>query len=70
MAFDFQGQAALIDNEYKMYSNDGGEHFALYNIISENRNLADAYPEKYEEMVAYLRRWKESQEISAQGADY
>jgi len=73
LAFDFQGQAALIDNDYKIYSDDGGKHFALYNIMSnnsENTDLADEQPERYNEMVAYWRKWKDSQERSAQGADY
>ncbi|TQO39670.1 arylsulfatase A-like enzyme [Arenibacter algicola] len=73
LAFDFQGQAALIDNEYKIYSDDGGQHFALYNIrndMSESNNLATVQPEKLNEMVAYWNQWKESQLMSASGKDY
>ncbi|MEG3658152.1 sulfatase-like hydrolase/transferase [Arenibacter palladensis] len=73
LAFDFQGQAALIDNEYKIYSEDNGEHFALYNIESdmgENSNLANEQPKKLKEMVAYWNRWKDSQGMSASGRDY
>tara|TARA_R110000823_G_scaffold72518_3_gene166766 strand:- start:1841 stop:2242 length:402 start_codon:yes stop_codon:yes gene_type:complete len=73
LAFDFQGQAALIDNEYKIYSDDGGQHFALYNIrndMSESNNLANEQPEKLNEMVAYWNQWKESQLMSASGKDY
>ena len=73
LAFDFQSQAALIDNEYKIYSDDSGRHFALYNIgkdIGENKDLSDEQPEKYNELVAYWRQWKGSQESSALGKDY
>ena len=73
LAFDFQGQAALIDNEYKIYSDDNGEQFALYNIASdmgENNNLANEQPTKLKEMVAYWNQWKDSQEMSASGRDY
>ncbi|MCK0148127.1 sulfatase-like hydrolase/transferase [Arenibacter sp. F26102] len=73
MAFDFQGQAALIDNEYKIYSDDSGKRFALYNIrndMGENNNLANEQPTKLNEMVAYWNQWKDSQEMSASGKDY
>lgn len=73
LAFDFQSQAALIDNEYKIYSDDSGQHFALYNIgkdIGESNNLANEQPEKLNEMVAYWNQWKESQVMSASGMDY
>tara|TARA_R110002033_G_scaffold5091_2_gene22741 strand:- start:188 stop:589 length:402 start_codon:yes stop_codon:yes gene_type:complete len=73
LAFDFQDQAALIDNEYKIYSDDSGQHFALYNIrtdMGENNNLANEQPQKLNEMVAYWNQWKDSQETSASGKDY
>ena len=73
LAFDFQDQAALIDNEYKIYSDDSGQHFALYNIrtdMGENNNLANEQPQKLNEMVAYWNQWKDSQETSALGKDY
>ena len=73
LAFDFNEQAVLIDNDYKIYSDDGGQHFALYNIrndIGENSDLANERPEKLNEMVAYWNQWKVSQEKSASGSDY
>lgn len=73
LAFDFKGQAALIDNEYKIYSDDNGQHFSLYNIrndMGENRDLANEQPEKLNEMVAYWNQWKDSQKSSAIGRDY
>ncbi len=73
LAFEFQGQAALIDNEYKIYSKDNGKHFELYNILDdteEQNDLAETEPEKLGEMVSVWRTWKTSQENSAQEKDY
>ncbi|NNG11397.1 MAG: N-acetylgalactosamine 6-sulfate sulfatase, partial [Arenibacter sp.] len=73
LAFDFQGQAALIDNEYKIYSDDGGQNFTLYNIekdVGENINLNNQEPQKLTEMVSFWNQWKTSQENSALGKDY
>lgn len=73
LAFEFQEQAALIDNEYKIYSNDMGQHFELYNILEdadEQNDLATTEPEKLGEMVSVWRTWKISQENSSQGKDY
>ncbi|WP_205164678.1 MULTISPECIES: sulfatase [Arenibacter] len=73
LAFDFQGQGALIDNEFKIYSKDKGENFELYNILddaAESFNLANENPEKLQEMVVEWRKWKTSAENSAEGSDY
>ena len=73
LAFDFQGQAALIDNEYKIYSDDGGQNFTLYNIekdAGENTSLNNQQPQKLTEMTSFWRQWKTSQENSALGKDY
>lgn len=73
LAFEFQKQAALMDNVYKIYSNDNGQHFELYNILNdpgEQNNLGDDEPERLSEMVSVWRKWKTSQENSAQENDY
>ncbi|MDO6519889.1 sulfatase family protein [Zobellia uliginosa] len=73
LAFDFQGQAALIDNEYKIYSDDKGKNFTLYNLqndAAESVDLAGQQPEKFNEMLAYWHQWKTSQKRSALGEDY
>lgn len=73
LAFEFQEQAALIDNEYKIYSNDNGQHFELYNILNdadEQNDLAATAPENLDEMVSVWRTWKTSQENSSQEKDY
>jgi len=73
LAFEFQKQAALIDNKYKIYSEDGGERFALYDLLTdprEQKNLANDQPEKHLEMITNWRAWKSSVENSAAGNDY
>ena len=73
LAFSFQEQAALIGQEYKIYSSDEGHTFELYHLINdpaEEDNLAEREPEKLKEMTQYWKTWKASQEASAQGKDY
>ena len=73
LAFDFQKQAALMNNEYKIYRADKGQNFELYNIINdpkEENNLVGDEPEILSSMVATWNEWKTSQENSAQENDY
>ena len=73
LAFDFQKQAALMNNEYKIYSADEGGHFELYNISNdpqEGNNIAEEEPEVLSSMVTTWNKWKTSQENSAQENDY
>ncbi|MBT2162071.1 sulfatase-like hydrolase/transferase [Zobellia sp. KMM 6746] len=73
LAFDFQKQAALMNNEYKIYSADKGQNFELYNIINdpkEQNNLVGDEPEILSSMVTTWNEWKTSQENSAQENDY
>ena len=73
LAFSFQEQEALIDQQFKIYSDDGGENFFLYNLSvdpAEQVNLAQQEPEKMKHLVSLWRNWKTSVEASALGADY
>ena len=73
LAFEFQGQAALIDNEYKIYSSDNGQNFELFNIsvdAEEENDLAISAVDKLNEMIAKWNTWKVSQEHSANEDDY
>jgi len=54
LAFEFQQQAALNNNNYKIYSNDGGQNFELYNTLTDPReqnNIAEGEVEKLQEMI-------------------
>ncbi|MDF9799342.1 arylsulfatase A-like enzyme [Catalinimonas alkaloidigena] len=73
LAFEYLAQAALIGDEYKIYSKDKGENFELYNIQkdpAEQNDLAEKHPDKLKEMTEYWRKWKDSQLNSANGNDY
>ncbi|TMU50652.1 N-acetylgalactosamine 6-sulfate sulfatase [Flagellimonas algicola] len=73
LAFRFNKQAALIGEDFKIYSNDDGNTFELYNISedpSEIENLAESQPDQLQQMVDEWHLWKASQEASAHNADY
>jgi len=73
LAFRFEQQAVLMDEEYKIYSVDGGETFDLYNISrdpAESVNIAASNTTKMNQMVAEWNRWMVSQEASANESDY
>ena len=73
LAFSFQQQEALIDQEYKIHSADAGESFALYNLSEdpgEKTNLAGQEPEKLSRLMSKWKRWKQTVEASSQGEDY
>jgi len=73
LTFQFGDQVALISGDHKIYSNDHGSTFELYNIAedpSETTNVASSNPVKLKEMVIEWNIWKTSQKASANGADY
>lgn len=73
LVFNLQSQMALMDDRFKIYSEDAGENFELYDIVSdpnEKHNLAMEQLDKLEELVAAWKVWKKSQESSATGNDY
>ena len=62
-----------MSENHKIYSDDGGKTFELYDISedpAESINMAASHPDKFEEMVTEWHRWKTSQEASANEADY
>lgn len=73
MAFEFQQQAALIGNQYKIYRPEEDSLFELYDIVNdagETKNLASEKPEKLKELETVWKDWKKSQNNSAKGNDY
>ncbi|GJM30462.1 MAG: N-acetylgalactosamine-6-sulfatase [Cyclobacteriaceae bacterium] len=73
LAFSLREQAALIGNEFKIYSSDSGDSFQMFNLLddpSERRNIAGDNPDKLNEMIAEWRGWQQSLQASAQGNDY
>ncbi|MBD3266068.1 sulfatase-like hydrolase/transferase [bacterium] len=73
IAFESRNQLALIDNRYKIYSNDKGKTFELYDIVSdpsESQNLAGNKPDLVKRMKTNLLQWRQSCERSNRGEDY
>ena len=73
LAFDFQQQAALIGDRFKIYSADNGTTFEMYDIVSDPGELVNLSEENkgiFDKMVLEWRGWKKSQERSAAGFDY
>jgi arylsulfatase A-like enzyme len=72
--FRYQGQAALIDNRYKLVSTDlKANHFALYDLETdpaESKNLAETEPEVFKRLRSAFASWNESVETSFAGKDY
>jgi arylsulfatase A-like enzyme len=73
MAFESGKQLALMDDRYKIYSNDEGQTFELYDLLNdegEMENLAETYPDRVREMSGALQKWRSSCKASLGGEDY
>lgn len=73
IAFESANQISLVDNRYKIYSNNKGRTYALYDLIddpSETKDLATEKPEVLQSMKATLARWRKSCKDSLAGKDY
>lgn len=73
LPFRIKNQAALIGNRYKIYSNDDGKTFEMYDLVEdpyEKVDIAKDRPEFFQQLVDRWNTWKESQEKSASGYDY
>jgi arylsulfatase A-like enzyme len=73
IGFNSRNQRAWTTEEYKIYSSDNGNTFALYHLptdIHEDHDLSAAYPEKVEVMKKALFEWEASCKNSNAGSDY
>ena len=73
IAFESKKQVALIDNQYKIYSNNGGKTWQLFDMTAdpgETKNLSDERPALVEAMKAKLDAWRESCKRSLASEDY
>ncbi|MGC3972178.1 MAG: sulfatase-like hydrolase/transferase [Pirellulales bacterium] len=72
--FRYQGQAAWIDNQYKLLSPSLKQgQFELYDLASdpsETKDLAETKPEVFERLHGEFTAWNESVERSFAGKDY
>lgn len=63
ICFESRKQVSMVDNRYKIISLDGGENYALYDLIAdpgEKDNLAGEKPEILGAMKKQLTFWLES----------
>jgi len=73
IAFESRRQLALIDNRYKIYSNDKGKTFECYDLRhdpGEGHDLAAEQPEIAHKMIETLETWRASCKRSLDGKDY
>lgn len=73
IGFESTRQVTLVDNRYKIYCNDRGQTFELYDLIEdahEKNNLAESHPQVVERMGKTLAEWRESCKASHAGRDY
>ncbi len=72
--FRHQGRAALVDNRYKLVSEDFAKgDFQLYDLEAdpkESRDLAEQKPELFQHLREQFDQWNASVEASQRGADY
>ena len=63
IGFQSANQVTLIDNRYKIYSNNKGRTFALYDIIkdpAETNDLSAEKPDIIKQMTDILISWQKS----------
>ncbi len=73
IGFQSRGKIALSDNRYKIYSNNGGKTYRLFDLLedpSEKIDLAKQKPEVVKKMQKTLERWRKSCRDSMAGKDY
>lgn len=74
----FTGRSAkqtwsYIDDNYKIYTNDGGTSYELFNLLSdesEEHDISIEEPDKVQGLVVKWMQWKQSVDRSSQGKDY
>lgn len=73
ICFESGKQLAIMNTQYKIYSNDGGKSFELFDLLKdpeESTNLLDEYPDIVIELSGFLKSWQESCQQSLVGGDY
>jgi arylsulfatase A-like enzyme len=73
IGFGSRNQVSLIGNRYKIYSNDNGKTYMLFDLLDdpgERNNLAAERPEILREMKKNLETWRASCKDSLAGNDY
>ncbi|MFQ5928265.1 MAG: sulfatase [Acidobacteriota bacterium] len=73
IAFQSRNQVSLTDNRYKIYSDNDGETYTLFDLIEdpgETKDLSSEKPEIVRAMRGKLEIWRASCKASLGGHDY
>jgi len=73
LGFESKKQIAFMNNRYKIYRPDQGQHFEFYDIINDPRETNDIsaeHPDIVKELSVALARWRASCKRSLEGTDY
>jgi arylsulfatase A-like enzyme len=73
IGFESKNQVSLTDNRYKIYSNDKGETYMLFDLLKdpgETTDLAAEKPQILQSMKTTLVKWRKSCRESLAGKDY
>jgi arylsulfatase A-like enzyme len=73
IAFESGSQLSLTDNRYKIYSNNKGKSYMLFDLIEdpgEKKDLTAEKPQILQSMKATLEKWRKSCKDSLAGKDY
>jgi arylsulfatase A-like enzyme len=73
IGFESGNQLSLTDNRYKLYSNNKGNTYMLFDLLDdpgETKNLAAEKPHILQSMKTALHKWRESCQNSLAGKDY
>jgi arylsulfatase A-like enzyme len=73
IAFESGKQVALVDNRYKLITQDSGRDWRLFDLIadaSETSDVAAKHPDIVSRMRSVLEAWRKSCTESREGKDY
>ena len=62
-----------MDNQFKLYSPDGGQTYELYDLINdpgEKNDISAEHPDKVNDLSGQLKKWLLSCQESNSGGDY
>ena len=73
IGFESRNQVSLTANRYKIYSNNKGKTYMLFDLLEdpgEIKDLAEEKPQTLQSMEAELAKWRKSCKDSLAGEDY
>jgi arylsulfatase A-like enzyme len=71
--FIHRNQRSLVDDSFKLYSDDDGETWSLFDLrvdVGEEQDIIEEYPEMAASMISQFSEWFKSTQQSLEGQDY